>query len=221
MQPVRRQSLIGQVTDQLRGEIESGNWPVGARIPTEPELTELTGTGRNTVREAVQALVHAGMLERRQGSGTYVTASSDVPSAMGKYFSSARRRDVFELRRALDTTAATLAAERRTDDDVRILHDTLARRTQLWDVDRTQALHLDVALHRAIVAASHNSIYLEVYDFLLPSIEETIVDHSAGSDRAFHDEHAALVHAVVAGDADAAATAARCFFTVLAADGAD
>ncbi|MDQ1180691.1 DNA-binding FadR family transcriptional regulator [Rhodococcus sp. SORGH_AS303] len=221
VQPVRRQSLIGQVTDQLRGEIESGTWAVGTRIPTEPELTELTGTGRNTVREAVQALVHAGMLERRQGSGTYVLASSEMPSALGKYFSTARRRDVLELRRALDITAATLAAERRTDEDVRMLEDTLAHRTALWDVDRTRALHLDVSLHRAIVAASHNSIYLEVYDFLLPSIEETILDHDADSDRAFHEEHAALVRAVVSGDADAAATAARCFFTELAADGAD
>ncbi|MGB3773316.1 MAG: FCD domain-containing protein [Rhodococcus sp. (in: high G+C Gram-positive bacteria)] len=218
MQSVRRQSLIGQVTDQLRAEIEAGTWPVGTRIPTEPELTELTGTGRNTVREAVQALVHAGMLERRQGSGTYVTAASEVPSALGKYFSSARRRDVTELRRALDITAATLAAERRTDDDIDVLRDTLARRTRLWDIDRAHALQLDVTLHRAIVSASHNSIYLEVYDYLLPSIEETIRDHSAESDRAFHEEHSILVEAVVAGDAAAAAAAAQCFFSELAAD---
>lgn len=218
MQPVRRQSLIGQVTEQLRGEIESGTWAVGTRIPTEPELTELTGTGRNTVREAVQALVHAGMLERRQGSGTYVTAASDVSSALGKYFSAARRRDVLELRRALDITAATLAAERRTDDDIATLQELSTRRTELWEVDRAQALEADVALHRAIVAAGHNSTYLEVYDYLLPTIEETIVAHDADSGRSFHEEHSALVTAVVDGDADAAAAAARCFFTELAAD---
>ncbi len=82
MQPVRRSTLITQVTDQLRDEIRSGKWPVGSRIPTEPELSELTGTGRNTVREAVQALVHTGLLERRQGSGTYVLAASEVSGTL-------------------------------------------------------------------------------------------------------------------------------------------
>ena len=86
MQPVRRASLISQVTEQLRNEIRSGTWPIGSKIPTEPELSELTGTGRNTVREAVQALVHAGMLERRQGSGTYVVAVSDLGGTLGNYF---------------------------------------------------------------------------------------------------------------------------------------
>ena len=74
------------------------------------QLTELTGTGRNTVREAVQALVHAGMLERRQGSGTYDIAASDVGGTLGKYFADAHERDVLELRQALDVTAAALAA---------------------------------------------------------------------------------------------------------------
>ena len=86
MQPVRRQTLIGQVTEQLREEILSGRWAIGARIPTEPELCELTGTSRNTIREAVQALAHAGMLERRQGSGTYVLSVGGSGSAIADYF---------------------------------------------------------------------------------------------------------------------------------------
>lgn len=215
MQPVRRHSLITQVTDQLREDIARGVWPVGSRIPTEPELCERTGTGRNTVREAVQALVHAGMLERRQGSGTYVVATSDVGSALGKYFAEARDRDVVELRRALDTTAASLAAERRDVADIAVLEDLLERRRSLWETDLAAALDADVALHRAIVAASHNEVYLEVYDRLLPTIEETIVHHVSSTGVALHDEHAALVRAIVDGRPDRAADAARCFFTEL------
>lgn len=77
--------LIQRVVAILRSEITTGNWPVGSRIPTEPELSKLTGVGRNTVREAVQSLVHTGLLERRQGSGTYVLANNEVVVQLSRY----------------------------------------------------------------------------------------------------------------------------------------
>ncbi|PSR65106.1 GntR family transcriptional regulator [Nocardia sp. MDA0666] len=218
MQPVRRTSLIAQVTEQLRAEIRSGRWPIGSRIPTEPELTELTGTGRNTVREAVQALVHAGMLERRQGSGTYVIAASDLGGTLTKYFADAVERDVLELRQALDVQAARLAALRRDDNDVQTLLRLLDRRSQAWDTDSTAAIDADVALHRAIVAASHNTVYFEFYDSLLPVIEDVIRSRTTKYGNQYHDEHAELVHAVIDGDADRAARAANCFLGSLIAE---
>ena len=218
MEPVRRNSLIAQVTDQLRREIREGRWSVGSRIPTEPELTELTGTGRNTVREAVQALVHAGMLERRQGSGTFVIAASDLGGTLGKYFEDARERDILELRQALDTTAAALAAKRRNDADIANLLELLEARRQSWDDENPGAIAADVQLHRAVVVASHNAVYLEFYDSLLPVIEQGIRQRTAKSGDAFHEEHAELVHAVIDGDADRAARTARCFFNDLLAE---
>jgi DNA-binding FadR family transcriptional regulator len=218
MQPVRRSGLITQVTDQLRAEIRAGRWPVGTRIPTEPELTEITGTGRNTVREAVQALVHAGMLERRQGSGTFVVATSDLGGALGKYFADAHERDVLELRQALDTTAASLAAQRRDDTDIETLRRLLAERHMAWDDDNSRAIVADVELHRAIVVASHNAVYLEFYDSLLPVIETGIRFRTAREGGSYHEEHTELVEAVIAGDSARAARAARCFFDELLAD---
>ncbi len=218
VQPVRRTSLIAQVTEQLRAEIRSGRWPIGSRIPTEPELTELTGTGRNTVREAVQALVHAGMLERRQGSGTYVIAASDLGGTLGKYFADAEERDVLELRLALDTTAAALAARRRDDTDIANLLRLLAERDKEWDEDQAAAIEADVQLHRAIVVASHNAVYLEFYDSLLPIIEQVIRARTAKSDDSYPEEHAALVHAVIDGDPERAASATRCFLNSLIAE---
>ena len=218
MRPVIRTSLISQVTEQLRERIHDGTWPVGSRIPTEPELAELTGTGRNTVREAVQALVHGGMLERRQGSGTFVIASSDVGGTLGKYFADAHERDVLELRQALDTTAAALAAQRRNDADIATLLRLLDERRQAWDDENPRAITADVELHRAIVVASHNSVYLEFYDSLLPVIEQGVRERTARTGGSYHEEHAALVHAVIDGDAEAAARSARCFFSELLAD---
>jgi DNA-binding FadR family transcriptional regulator len=218
MQPVRRSGLIAQVTNQLRAEIRAGHWPIGTRIPTEPALTELTGTGRNTVREAVQALVHAGMLERRQGSGTFVVATSDLGGTLSKYFADAHERDVLELRQALDTTAAALAAQRRDDTDIATLRRLLSERELAWDDDNPRAIEADVELHRAIVVASHNAVYLEFYDSLLPVIEEGIRNRTSREGGSFHAEHTELVDAVIAGDSERAARATRCFFAELLAD---
>ncbi|SUE13305.1 GntR family transcriptional regulator [Rhodococcus gordoniae] len=214
--PVQRTNLIEQVTEQLRSEICSGRWKVGEKIPTEPHLCEFTGTGRNTVREAVQALVHTGMLERRQGSGTYVLATSHVTGTLGKYFATAHERDVLELRQALDVTAAVLAARRRTPDDVARLEQLLAERNRLFagsDIDA--AVTADVALHRAIVEASHNAVYLEFYDSLLPSIRRTIDRHVRVTGLGFEPEHTTLVAAVIAGDEDATVEAAQGLFAEL------
>lgn len=214
MQPVRRQTLIAQVTEQLRGEIASGRWPVGGRIPTETELRELTGTARNTVREAVQALVHAGMLERRQGSGTYVL-SACATSTLGDYFSAARDTDLLELREALEVTAAGLAAERRDEDDVAELRRLLDERNRMWSPDRVDpgteraAIVADLAMHRGVVAASHNAIYLEFYDSLVPVLQEHLQEFPVGSATSYECAHIAVIDAVAAGDAPAARAAAR------------
>jgi len=215
--PVQRANLIQQVTEQLRSEICSGRWKVGDRIPTEPQLCEFTGTGRNTVREAVQSLVHTGMLERRQGSGTYVLATSDVSGTLGKYFATAHERDVLELRQVLDVAAAVLAARRRTPDDATRLEQLLTDRNRLFaGSDTDVAVDADVALHRGIVEASHNAVYLEFYDSLLPSIRRTIDRHVRVTGLAFEPEHTALVAAVIDGDEDATAQAVRALFEELA-----
>ncbi|WP_338892976.1 FadR/GntR family transcriptional regulator [Rhodococcus sovatensis] len=216
MQQVQRSSLITQVTAQLREEIVTERWPVGTRIPTEVELCELTGTGRNTVREAVQALAHAGMVERRQGSGTFVMATSDLGGTLGKYFADAQDRDVTELRRTLEVTAAVLAAERRDAEDIRALTDALESRNRSWVKDSAEeAIAVDAKFHRAIVAASHNAIYLEFYDSLLPIIRQTMHHQVSAHGNDYYDEHAALVDAIVSGDAEGARVASSIFFDEL------
>ncbi|GAB10515.1 putative GntR family transcriptional regulator [Gordonia araii NBRC 100433] len=216
VQDGRRSTRIAQVTDELRRRIAAGEWAVGDRIPTEPELVELLDASRNTLREAVGALVHAGVLERRQGSGTYVLAVDEQEVALGDYFSSARRRDLIELREALDVTAADLAARRRDEDDIAMLRELLARRNDLWDRpaatsadERDEIVDADAQLHRAIVVASHNEIYLEFYDLLLPALRRTIAERPVGASSSYEEQHTALVEAVIDGDPLRAAGAAQ------------
>ena len=68
-------SLYYQVESQIREKIESGKWELGSRLPTEIELANYFGVSRTTIRQAVNGMVEAGMLIRRQGSGTYIAKS--------------------------------------------------------------------------------------------------------------------------------------------------
>ncbi len=201
----RRTNLIDQAVGRLRQQITSGAWPVGTRIPPEPELTELIGVGRNTVREAVQSLVHAGMLERRQGSGTYVISDSELGTAMGRQIAGAHQRDVLEVRRSLEVEAARLAAHRRTDAhlaEMRELHDRRAAAYAAGDLDT--ATEADLGLHRAIAEAAGNPVLLALYETLLDAVVANIrfnFEHPAEED---DRAHTALVEAITAGDPDAA-----------------
>jgi DNA-binding FadR family transcriptional regulator len=215
----RRAGLIDRVIGQLRDEITHGRWQVGRRIPTEPELAELSGTSRNTVREAVQSLVHAGLLERRQGSGTFVVASSELAGAVSRRVAGAARRDVLEVRRSLEVGAAQLAASRRTEADVTRMREHLVARAQARrDADADAMVGHDVALHRAIAQATHNAVLVDLYENLLDSLLENVRENVVSRPPRDDQEHVALVDAIEAGDPERAAGEAACFLDLLLGD---
>src|SRR3954451_13767940 len=113
----RPSGLVDHAIDQLRQSITSGEWPVGTRIPTEPGLATALGVGRNTVREAVRALAHSGILEVRRGDGTYVRATSEISAAIRR-LCGPELREVLQVRRTLEVEGARLAAASRTDEEV-------------------------------------------------------------------------------------------------------
>lgn len=201
-----RAALADQVIATLRSQITSGEWPVGCRIPTEPELVEQLGVARNTVREAVRALAHNGLLDIRQGSGTYVRATSELAGVMHRRFEEADPGHVAELRAALETTGARLAARRRTDQDLRQLDGLLERRETAWgsgDVERF--VKTDAALHMGIVTASHNEVLAAVYADL-GEVMHAFLRRDVGEELRpeAHMDHGRLVDAIRAGDAETA-----------------
>ncbi|GGM90103.1 FadR/GntR family transcriptional regulator [Streptomyces fuscichromogenes] len=209
----RRSALSEQVIAELRNQITSGEWPVGSRIPTEPELVEQLGVARNTVREAVRALAHNGLLDIRQGSGTYVAATSELAGVMHRRFAEADPRHIAELRSTLESSAARLAAVRRTEKDLRQLDALLARREQAWrSGDAETFVTADATLHLAVVAASHNDVLTAMYADLGEVLREWLrADVGAELTPQSYMDHTRLVEAIRAGDADAAAKEAASY----------
>ncbi|MGW2331730.1 FadR/GntR family transcriptional regulator [Streptomyces sp. NPDC001700] len=219
----QRSALADQVISQLRAQITSGDWPVGSRIPTEPELVEQLGVARNTVREAVRALAHNGLLDIRQGSGTYVLATSELAGVMHRRFASAEPRHVAELRSALETKAAQLAAERRTEQDVKQIDAQLDRRERAWESGDADAfVEADATLHMAIVAAAHNDVLAALYADLGSVVRDFLrADVAGGLSPEAYVDHARLVEAIRERDGERAAAEASThpFACRLAPDG--
>ncbi|MGC5051193.1 FadR/GntR family transcriptional regulator [Micromonospora sp. DT48] len=204
---------VRETIAQLRQRIMAGEWPVGGRIPTEPQLVEALGVGRNTVREAVRALAHAGVLECRQGSGTYVLSTDELAPVVARRLTDDRMTEVIEVRRAFEVEAARLAARRRTPEDLAALDDALAAREAAWRGGRVdEFVAADAALHTAVVAAAHNAMLAELYASVGTAMRSTLTQAMGDAltpER--HVDHARLVAAIRAGDPELAAREAGAF----------
>ena len=74
--PIDQQPLAVQVAEKIRSGVLCGHWSPGERLPNEDQLCKIFEVSRGTLREAIGMLVFAGVIIRRHGSGTYVTAAS-------------------------------------------------------------------------------------------------------------------------------------------------
>jgi DNA-binding FadR family transcriptional regulator len=201
------------VIDQLRDNIASGEWPLNGKIPTEPQLVAALGVGRNTIREAVRALVHAGVLECRQGSGTYVTSTDELSGVVTRRLATAETADTVEVRRAFEVEGARLAALRRTPEDLAALDSALADREAAWRSGRVaDFVEADVMLHTVILTAAHNAMLAELYASVGAATRATVAQSVGGElrpDR--YVDHSKLIDAIRAGDPARAAHEAGAF----------
>ncbi|MFI8523961.1 FadR/GntR family transcriptional regulator [Promicromonospora sukumoe] len=215
-----RVGLVDQVIEQLRTAVREGEWPIGERIPTEPALCEQLGVGRNTIREAVRALAHTGLLEVRQGDGTYVRATSEVSGAIRRLAGS-ELREVLQVRRTLEVEGARLAATERTEEEVAELRALLARRATELAEDRWEDFaRTDAEFHGAVVRAGHNGLLTELYLGLTEVITASVAATSTitpGVEHAPEIGHEDLADAIAERDPERAVAEACGFLDELLA----
>ena len=175
MEKVQSKTLTEQALNQLEQLLESGEWPVGEKIPSEPVLMDTLGISRNTLREAIRSLVHAGYLETRQGIGTTVKSHSGLDRALRKRMRAGDLVEVLELRLALEREAAEKAAVRRTDEQLEEMRRLLALWQEAAEEGKASSfVRHDSAFHQAVIRASGNSMFMEMYDSIIDSVHQSI-----------------------------------------------
>ncbi len=195
--PLIKRSLVDQALEQLRRRITEGRWAIGERLPTEPELSAELGISRNTVREAMRVLAFSGLIEIRQGDGSYLRSMTDPLGAM-RALSSCTLEQAQETRQILEVEAIGLAALRRTDDDLKKLRLALSVSGELYHGDLEAYISADLVFHKHLVDAAHNPALSELYQYFSAIVAAQLRQTLNISPRrqAVFDLHVALLDAV-------------------------
>jgi GntR family transcriptional repressor for pyruvate dehydrogenase complex len=205
LQPVLRHKLADTVAQQLLENMRTRGLTPGTRMPSERELQHALGVGRSTIREAVTGLAMMGVVEIRQGEGTFVAADPELIGATGG-IAAALAKGVtpvlLEARRPVECEIARLAALRRDDADLKALEAVLAAHAQTLAEDGPAA-RISAQFHVVLSEAAHNELlagFVASYRELLvtrgPSLEQ-----AEGYREWELAEHRGLYEAVQAGDA--------------------
>lgn len=191
-------SLVENATGRILRLILD-EFDIGMKIPSEGELARKLGVGRNTVREAIRALVGRNILEIRRGNGTFVSDKQGVgEDPLGLLFLRDPRRvaeDIMQIRILLEPTIAALAAQNATPEDVLLL-ESLARKFEEKADNGQDPVAEDVAFHQQISRCSKNVVMPN----LIPVISRSIrifTDIEDGRQIAFTLEtHRQIVRAI-------------------------
>lgn len=170
----RRETLAERAADALLARIRSGEWTIGARLPGETTLAPQLGVGRSTMREAIRLLSARGVLQPRQGAGVFLSAL-DFSEEWEIMLRRANIVSVLEVRIAIESEAAELAAVRRSEEDLQQLRRGLQNLAEAGD-DPELHVAAELEFHRAAVAAAKNTVMLELYEGFAPSFARSIAD---------------------------------------------
>ena len=211
--PARSQTDV--VIDGVKAMITSGQLAPGSRLPVEKDLAALLSVSRGPLREGVRALAIMGVLETRQGDGTYVTSldANRLLAPMGFMVdlqTKADSADLQSVRRILESEAAARAATRITDDELEkasAILDGVEPMIRAGAIDHEKALEADIAFHRTIAAASGNpALEALVEAFASRTLRARLwrAIQDKGATRETHQEHRAILAELSAHDSDRA-----------------
>ncbi|MGD9217559.1 MAG: GntR family transcriptional regulator [Desulfobacteraceae bacterium] len=175
---IKKASAPQMVAEQIIKNIEAGRLSPGGRLPAQRDLARQLGVGRSSIREAINALVVLGYLEVIQGKGTYIRQrlpqtdqtmeKLDAALAAGTIF------DLMEARLLLESSSASLAAQRAGKSQIRKLTKAVAH-LKTNNREYTLFLEADMAFHKAVAEATGNVVICEMTKLIL----EKLVAHHA------------------------------------------
>jgi len=174
LRPIRRSLLYEEVVDRLREFIDVHDLKPGDRLMPERELAEQLGVSRTSVRQALTALKVLGMVDIRPGDGVYLLSTEDlIPNlALEVVESEADHPMIWEVREAVETQAARLAAQRRSEEDLERMEAALEAMEQSISAGGEGILG-DRHFHEAVFAAAHNPMLERLFGQLADAIDRT------------------------------------------------
>ena len=215
----RARTLAYELVESLGDRIRDGRLAAGDRLSTEAAFMTEFGVSRTVVREALSKLQASGLVETRHGIGTFVVGIGDGAAFRIAPEQLATLRDVvamLELRIGVETEAAGLAAQRRTGQNLAVLHDAFNAFTQAVEAGR-DAVAADFQFHLEITRATQNPHFANLLATLGAMIiprarldpSRPIDDERQAYLRRVNAEHGSILDAIENQDVEAARAAMR------------
>lgn len=209
-----REGPLAEITQRLLGYLLSGEFEPGSKIPPERQLASGLGVGRSAVREAIKSLSLLGLLDVRQGDGTYLTRSGSdlLPQVIewGLLLERPQLDDLLQARAEIEVVVAGLAAQQASEADIAVLRERLEE-MRAADRDYEAYVEADIAFHVAIARASGNAVFLNLVTSLRSLLRVwafRVLVH-AGETETSLSMHEPIVEAIESGDVEAAQAAVR------------
>lgn len=211
--PIKPQKISVQIADQIRSSIMTAVFNPGEKLPPERELAQLFGVSRPTLREALNILAVAGLVETHQGGGTVVKSllklTAGGPLAEMIKHERERALDVIEVRKSIEAWTAYYAAERALPEDVLKLEKIV--REMAENVTRNEpSLELDALFHITVAQATHNVVWLHLMQSIFDAMKEfqrgvwRAVYLTEDDHRTLYTQHRAIFAAISTGQPDTA-----------------
>jgi GntR family transcriptional repressor for pyruvate dehydrogenase complex len=174
--PVDRTRLYDQIAGQLYDMIDRGLFKPGDRLPGERELAEQFKVSRNSVRDAYHALEARGLVEIRQGDGTYVreVSQEEVYQSILDFLVTRKEtiREIIQVRLIIEPGVAYYAAQSATDEQIDELGDILSQHE-----DKAAAgdpgVEEDALFHHVLAEMTGNRFLMRLMDLLADSLIKT------------------------------------------------
>jgi len=206
--------VAAEIEHSLRRRIGAGEWSQTRRLPNERELAAEYKVARNTVRSAIDKIAADGSVTREVGRGTFLRRDINFDfMAIIQKLTGVSPMDMMAVRQIFEPRVAALAATNASARDLREIE--AAHDAAVEAADMATFEHWDAELHQRIFAGSRNELLNHLHEFLrLIRSQDQWLDikrRSFSSDRrrAYCQEHAAIVEALMRRDAEVASTAMR------------
>jgi len=158
----RRLRVTESVAEQILSMIREECYVVNQRLPTESQLMARTGSGRSSVREALHGLAVLGMVEIRQGDGTYIRSLTPrtvgvTADSLAEALAMGTTEDLLEARSIVEVRTASLAAQRALEEDLEDMR-TLLEAARTGFARKESVFRYGAEFHLSVARASHNTV---------------------------------------------------------------
>lgn len=209
-QPLNTTSTPMQIANAIKLAIHSGQLKVGDKLPSEKELADTFGVGRSTLREGIRILSAYGVLDVRQGDGTFIKdiLTSGNPFGILEYIPlSENMRHLQQFRYILETGVVGQVCGKVTPafcQELSELTEQLLRHEEQGDY--SQVIEADMCFHRKIIELTENPIIIRVYEMnssMLSSLMTNLMTEHDNVIQDAYDAHHEIIQALRMGDAAA------------------